>query len=383
MPADGLTASVSKKALGGAVAGSLRARWKRYAGELEAADRQNRQKHGGRAPDFGDPMVALAGIGAAVEKLAGVLESSKHAKLSLVPHDDRVEGRLELEPEPGGKAAASISEMAIGDLAPLLALPRAMDLVVVNRTTSAGRAESAESLVEGASRLFGDRLSAADRKRVEQVAGDLAAGRGDVAAYGLHSRDGKTSLVYRGPVADEKRFLAGIKGAIDLLELRAVSEPVKQFVGEIATKQGTREIEGVGKVNRLALTLKPSAMRTAQGGAPVVIGQRDFELVWLVKDGVGHAAISSDPTLAMIDLIGAQGEHTLTSDRSVAASVARVGGSASFTLYAQPLRLGLGHSMKSSAPLVVALGKTGSTGFVKLDADGAALKALVQRFARF
>jgi hypothetical protein len=124
-------------------------------------------------------------------------------------------------------------------------------------------------------------------------------------------------------------------------------------------------------------------MRTAQGGAPVVIGQRDFELVWLVKDGVGHAAISSDPTLAMIDLIGAQGEHTLTSDRSVAASVARVGGSASFTLYAQPLRLGLGHSMKSSAPLVVALGKTGSTGFVKLDADGAALKALVQRFARF
>jgi hypothetical protein len=383
MPSEGIVATFSKKGLATSVAGRLRARWKAYAGELQTADRKNRDLHGGRAPDFGDPMVALAGVGSAVERLALVLESSKQAKLTLVPRDDRLEAKLDVEPEPGGAAAKAIADMTVGDLAPLLVLPRAMDVVIVNRTTAASREESARSLVEGANKLFGDRLSAADGKRIEKVLTDLAQARGDDASYGLHSKDGKTSLVFRGTVSDEQKFATGVKGAIELLRLRAISEPVKQFVGEVTTKSGTREIPGVGKVSQTKLSLKPSPMRTPAGGGAVTMGPRDFELVWLVKDGVGYAALSSDPSVAIVDLVSATGETALGADRGVRTSVERGGGSTTFAVYAQPLRLGLGHSMKGSAPVFIGLGKTGTNGWLRLDADGAALKAIVSRFVRF
>jgi hypothetical protein len=114
----------------------------------------------------------------------------------------------------------------------------------------------------------------------------------------------------------------------------------------------------------------------------VSVGPRTFELLWLVKDGVGYAALSAEPSPALIDLVTAKDAATLRSDAATQSAVDRIGAGTSFALFVQPLQLGLGSSMKSSAPVVMALGKDGSNGWLRLDADRAAVRAIVQRFVR-
>jgi hypothetical protein len=381
MPAEGIVAVVPKQALSGPLPSRLRARWKAYAAELTAADRESRDKRGGRAPDFGDPMVALAGVGSGIESFAAALESSKRVRLVITPLDDRLDAKLTLEAEPGGKAALALQEMAVGDLSPLLALPTGMDLAIFNRTTEASREQSASSFAEGLAKLFGDRLAEPDRKKVDKVVQDLALGRGDEAIYGLHSKDGRTSLVFRGSVKDPKKFADGVNGAVDLLKLRAVSEPLEQFIGKLAVKQSSAELTGIeGKVQRVMLTLGPS-----KGVGPsreVAVGPRSFELLWLVKDGVGHAALSTEPSSALVDLLTASGTGTLGADAATKAAAERAGAGGSLSLFVQPLRLGLGSTAKSSAPLLMVLGKDASAGWLRIEADRDAVKAIVQRFVR-
>lgn len=384
LPAEGIVANVPKKALSGPLAKKVRARWKAFSTELEQQDRKNREQRGGRAPDFGDPLVALRGVGAAVEGIAKALESSRHGRLVVLPRDDRLEARLELETEPGGDAARALEQMAVGDLAPLLALPLGMDAVVVNRTTAAGREESARSLAEGAASLFGDRLKAADKKKLEQVALDLAAGRGDVASYGLLAKNERTTLVYRGTVADEKRFAQGVRGLLELAKVPALAEPVRQFVGDVSVTQSTAQVPGVdAKVQRARIKIEPSPMRKVQAGGRIQVGPKELELLWFVENGVAYLALSSDPAAALVDLATASGDGTLAGDASSRGSVQRIGAGSSFALYAQPSRLGIGTSRKTSTPLLVTLGKSNATGWVRLDADRAAVQALVSRFARF
>jgi hypothetical protein len=383
MPVEGVVVQVPKKGLAGPFAGLMRARWKTYRAELEATDRANRQQHGGRAPDFGDPMVALGGVGAIVEGLAGALETSKQAKLVVTPLDERLEAKLELETEPGGKAASALAQMPVGDLAPLLALPKGMDLAIFNRTTREGREESAKTLADGIARLFGDRIGAGDKKKLEQVVNDLAVGRGDEASYGLLSTSERMALVFRGKVADEKRFESGIKGALDLLKLRALAEPVKQFAGEVSLKHGSVEVPGIdAKVQRATLTLKPTAMPPPGAPKDATPTTRTFELLWFIKDGDGYAALSTEAQPVLAQLVTTSAASSLDSDALTKAAAKRVGSNASFTLFAQPLDLGMG-SMKSSAPLVIALGKNGTNGWLRADADRAAVRGLVQRFMKF
>jgi hypothetical protein len=382
MPSDGIVAVVPKQALAGPVPSRLRARWKAYAAELVAADRKNREKHGGRAPDFGDPMVALAGVASGVESLAAAFESSKRARLVLTPLDERLDAKVTLEAEPGGKAAQALQDMPAGDLAPLLASPIGMDAAIFNRTTEPSRQESATSFVEGVAKLFGDRLSEQEKKKLDKVMRDLALGRGDDATYGLLSKDGHTSLIFRGTVKDPKKFADGVNGAVDLLKLKAISEPLKQFVGKLSVKQSTAEIAGIdGRVQRAALTLEPSAMGAA-ARREVAIGPRSFELLWLVKDGMGFVTLSAESSSSLVDLVTASGAGTLAGDPATKAAAERTGAGTSFSVLVQPLRLGLGGPGKNSAPLLMALGKDGAVGWLRVEADKAAVKAIVQRFVK-
>ena len=385
MPAEGLSAQISKKALAGPLAKAVRARWKAYASELEAQDRKNREKHGGRAPDFGDPLVALRGVGAAVDAVAAALESSKGGKLAVLPRDDRLEAKLEIEAEPGGKAAETIRDMAVGSLAPLLVLPNDVHFAIVNHTSAAGREESARSFADGAANLLGDRLSEAHKKKIQAVFSDLAKGRGDDASYGLYSKNDKTALVYRGSVADAKLFASGLAGLFGLLDLPAVKEPVRQFVGSISQKRGTVDVPGIeGKVQRYSFELAPSPINAGPQGAggAVQVGPKRFELLWFIKDGVAYAALSSEASAALVDLATASGAATIAGNAPAKGMIDRSGGETTFAVYAQPTKIGIGSSQKSSAPLLVSVGRKGQSGWLRFDADRAAVQGLMQRFGR-
>jgi hypothetical protein len=375
--ADGLIGTLEGASLKGPIASTLRNRWKRVASELDAADRKKREQEGGRAPDFGDPKVALGKIGSTVEELIASIESSRRGRVSLVPLADRLDARIELEAEPGGALARALEGMVIGDLEPLLAMPNSTDLALFDRTSPEAREQSARSLAEGMAALLGERLAEPDRKRIARVTEELAKGRGDTSTYALLSTGDKSHLVYSGAAADPKRLNQGIEGLLELPKLRGVADPLREFIGELSVKRGTAEVSGLdGKAQRATITIKPK--KEDKPGAKPDKQPKTYELYWVMAGDRLHAALSEDPAPALAELANARGSNTLGVEPRTAAAAKRIGGAAGFALFADPVAFMAG-KQKASAPLLLVLGKEGNVGWLRLDADRAAVQVLAGR----
>lgn len=379
-----VSVTLDKRALSGPIATAIRDAWKEKQAELSKLDDQNRQKHGGRTPDFGDPAAALAGLSSAVETLIKVLETSSTGRVALVPHGDRLEAWVELDAEPGGAAAEILGGFSVGDAEPILALPELTPIVILTRTTPATREASAKSMGEGLGRLFGDRLTAGDKDKVKGVLDKLAQGRGDWETYAVYLDQGKGGLVYRAAVSDPKAFDAGAKDLFKLTSVKALAEPLRQFAGETTLKQSSAQIPGVpGTTQRTLIGLKPSPMRAAGDKTGKVSTEaQNLELLWTLKDGraLGAASLDAVPILGALVAAEVEGKSTHKADAKVAGALGRVR-DASFVVLVQPLKLATGAALMQSSPVVVSLGKKDKTGFVRVEADQAALESLLKTIA--
>jgi hypothetical protein len=274
--------------------------------------------------------------------------------------------------------------LSVGGADEILALPSDVSLAILARTSAASREKTAKSTAEGVSDLFKDRLTQADKKLVETTLGDLARGRGDWETYGLLLKEGKGGLLYRAGVTDWKALDAGAKGLLKLLSVRAFAEPLHQFVGDVTVKQSTAEIAGVpGKTNRALLSLKPSPMpKTAEPGAVAMTGSRAIEILWSNQNDEALGALSFEAAPVLVQVLSAESDKAKThaADAKVAAAAKRVGKEAAFVILVQPNRLGVAGmaSLQGQAPVFLSVGRTGTTGWVKLDADRGATEALVK-----
>jgi len=394
-PAEPIRIDLKKAALTGPIAKRAREAWSRVKGELEQKDQSNRTQHGGRAPDFGDPAAALSGANSAVEGLIAVLESSASGRIVIEPFPDRLDARVELEAEKSGAAQEMLSTLATGDAAPLLVLPNTVPVAVLVRTTPASRQSSAKTLAKGVADLFGDRMAAPERQKIEETLGQLASGRGDWETYGLLIDGEKGGLVYRGAIADAKAFDSGAKAFLRFPTLKPFSEPMRQFIGGVEVKQSTADIPGIpGKPQRTLLTVKPAAMRTigddaakSPTGAKTAKAPGEtqtIEALWTEKDGVIYGVMSTDAVPAFVAIVTAPDEAKKThgADAHVTTAVKRVK-DASFVLLVQPLRLNLGQSatLTPNSPVIASFGKTGQSLWLRLDADRLALEELVKKWA--
>lgn len=378
MPPESITVTANKKALAGPIAKLVRSRWEATKKDLEAADRDNRQKHGGRAPDFGDPAVAVAGISGSIERFLAVLGSTESARLTLVARDGALDVRVDATPAPGGAARELASSFVVGDAKPLLALPKGAALLVLTRSDAAGRKESAQSMASGLGRLLGDRMTEADRKKVEDALTRLAAGRGDWATYGVAPMAG--ALVHRGAVSDAKAFDSGLKATVALANLRAFKEPLRQYVGDFTLTQSRATIVGFDAVERSLFTIKPSPMRGAAQPKEADLTPRPLELLWTHKDGVTHAVLGSDAVPVLGPLVAPESpEATWASLPKARQLVERAGADVSFAVMVQPLALGVGRSVvgSSASPMLLSIGQKSGRPFLRLDADGPAVQALI------
>lgn len=382
-PAPGAVLVVPKEALRGALAKEVRARWKRVEASLAAKDRENRAKHGGRAPDFGDPAAALSVMSGSVGDWVKMLEEVESAQVQLAGKGDSIQLRLTVDPGASKPLSEWISGLSLGDARPLLALPRRSALGVLTRSTEEQRGASAKSTAAALGRLFGDRLKAPEQEKIEAALGDLARARGDEALFGL-SLGATQGVVFRGPAGDRKAFDSAMKGMVGLLRMNAFREPLRQFVGDYDLKQSTTKIVGLdAPVQRVLLSVKPSAMRRAkdpQGELPAT--PQPVEALWTQNAEHTYGALAVDAPPLLIDLVAGEANKTWETVPGLATRLDKLGNQAGFFVVVRPAPL-LGQDLLD-APGVVSLsaGRAGTQAVVDLSVDQAALAVIAQKAMR-
>lgn len=286
-----LTLVAKKDALVGPAARALRSEWKTRMKWLQERDQAARLAHGGAAPDFADPAAVVAAADGAVDGIAALLESASEARFVLDARNDRLELGATLAPEAGGAADAFARSLTVGDAAPVLALASDAAVALMLRgdvSPVAGPEGGAES---GLVALLGDRLSAADKKRVTAIRADLDAGRGALSIAGLVPGEHFT-VVVTGDTVDAVALERGIKGALGLLSVPALRQPAERLLGKLTLKNGTTQVVGLeGKVQRVTL-----ALAAPTPGAPA---PRPLDLLWHVSGQRWVCALGGDPAPAL------------------------------------------------------------------------------------
>jgi hypothetical protein len=376
-PSEPIVLTARQPALAGPVAKQLQRLWREQASELKTLDQKNRQDRGGRTPDFGDPLAALNGVGASVDTLVELLKSARELRVVLEPLDDGLELRAELTPGQDGPAAEVVRELVVGGVEPLLTLPKNTLFGVLSRGSSSQREESAKSMSTRLRALFAERLSDGDKALIDETFAQLARGRGDFAAYGLVECNGGVCAVMRGAAGDVSAFNSGVKSLLKFPRIRAFSEPLRQFVGEITVRPSSTSVPGLpGRIDRAALTVKPARMRGAGGGHADV---ETFELLWRADSELVYAAAGRDAAPALVELTQGTKERSLASDALVS-EAARRAGPVSFAAVVRPLAFTVSEDkeLDRAAPIFISVGREGAGMRVRARAARAVVRGLLQ-----
>lgn len=355
-----VVAQVPASALSGPIASRLRAQWTEAREWLEKADRDERDRHGGRAPDFGDPRAIIASLDAMMQRRIELVAQGRGARLEADAGEDDVHFDMHLEPGPAEAGADLVAAMRTGDEKPIANLPSDTLLAFLSRSDAAMRAEDAADAKAALEGALGDKAKGDDRKAIERALDDWTAARGDwmTAALGWGDERG---LWFRAPSTD-----AGPKAFrewIDLARRPALGDPLRAIL-----QLGPPTVAPVSVPDVTDASL---ATFLAAKGPPLGIawGMQDGELLAAAGE---HAA----------KLLGIQASPParLGDDARVGAALGALGNDASFTLVAQPLRLeaALAASHAASAALVFAWGRRGSDAWARLDAADELLRELVR-----
>lgn len=377
VPKDGDLVAVANGAGVKVVAARGRETWDAWKKEREADDAAMRQKHGGSAPDFGDPSEALAHFDQKnVSRLFGILNDLDEARLVATVDGGFVHVRLSMKPAPGtGVAAQEIGAMTIGDATPLLALPAASPIALLTRDSAAARAASAADESEALAKVFGGRLAAADKGKIDAALSAWAKGRGDwLTAFAVWSKDTHAAVV-RGAVADAAVLDEAVGSFLGLSQIPAIAEPLASFAGEMKlsrpVKQGAlRTVHVSRKEPKLKLAGSNDSKSAGAKGEPT---PDDVDVVWTVNDEGLLAAAGRDAKGAL-GALSAKGDKTLGDVPEIAKLGAGLGGDISFALLVQPMHLvatavGKDDVKPQVAPVLFAYGRTGPDGWFELDAS--------------
>ena len=228
LPSKALALIVPKAALAGALSNAIRQAWQARRTELEAADKRAREAHGGRPPDFADPAAVIGAVDALIQHALSVLASADQLEMGAGAASDALKIKLELTPTPGGAAEALAQSMKVGSVEALRKLPLATRAaLLLHNEVVASRDEQAG---QGMLRLFGDRLSADESKRMKAVFTEWEAARGEISLYGAVSEP-VPAIVFFSQVRDAQKFQKSARGAFDLLKLPSISGSLRELAG--------------------------------------------------------------------------------------------------------------------------------------------------------
>jgi hypothetical protein len=382
-PAPSCTAAVvavaAREALSGPLSARAHATWNDARAWLKERDDDARSRHGGRAPDFGDPAEVLSSLDAIVGRKIALVADAEQARLEIDAGDDDVHADLFVEPRRGGAgdagAEAIVAAMHPGDARPLADVSADAVIAMMTRDEAAARADDARDEAASVARILGARLRPDDAKAVGDAFDAWARARGDWVTVGVAWGRAR-ALWLTTPAADGPAATQAVRGIVELGRRAGFTEPLAGLLHVRPPTLGQVDLAGLGKADSAVLApVAANGDKADRGGAPpAAIG-----VAWAAQDGnlVVAAAEDAPKTLAA----EAHPSTRLGDDPRAARAVAALDGAASFVLLAQPLRLDPARVSAPSAPALFAAGRRDAAAWVHLDLADPLLRELASALA--
>jgi hypothetical protein len=347
-----LVAAVPATALAGPVSAGLASQWKDVRAWLSARDEEERGRHGGRAPDFGDPQPILEGIDAMVSRRLALVAKARSASVEVDVGDDDVRVDLRLRPGAEDAGADIVSAMHGGDTRPLSALPASAAIGLLLRGDAVERTDDAREIAEVVTRALGSRARADDSRALTSAIEDWAHGRGDWLAAGVVWNDA-VGLSLRTPDREGEAAKA-LRSIVDLTRRSTIGDPLRHAFGGGAGEPIVAAANVSGVVDATVAAFGP----TKSPAVRLAWGSHDGDMLLA---GGEHA----EQELARL----ASPERRLGDDPRVSRALAALGSDASLTLIVWPFRLDRVRAMTDAAraPAVLAVGRRGSDVWAHVD----------------
>jgi hypothetical protein len=342
-------------AVAGPVATRLTAAWAATRAWLLDSARTEREAHGGRAPDFTDPVAIVDTVDAVVNDCVGRLVRAGELRIEGDARDDDL--RVYVRATPGAASVdlgdGGLSEDGLGDTRPLAELPSDAPLAVLVRSGLAQRTAFARELSMTVAHLL-----ASDGPRFEAAMGAATLGwaqaTGDWMTLSLTGDGGLTgpALWVRTPVASDSSTKASAPRAVRDLFALSKRSPLRTLL-EGAFHVGPAVFgPDVGGVSSATF----SRVDSAKGpNGPKGDASGSSGAAWSVDGDRLSLVVGPEPFRRMTQA-AASASPTQADDPRTARVLSAVGEGVAWALLAQPLRFGRMGAAAPSAPFVVAGG---------------------------
>jgi hypothetical protein len=378
LPDEDLVATLGQSALAGPISARLKTLWHAWKKDREADDVRLREKHGGSAPDFGDPAEALADMDAKASRFFAVLGDFEEARVSIAigrgePETaERYRTLVTLKPRAAGPAKEELATMTAAGLEPLLELPQASAIAFLTRDTKSARETSAASQVEALGKVLGGRLAASDKAKIENAFRSFARGRGDWIAGAIVAGVPRSAVV-RGSVSDPGELDQSVFAMLDLLGVRALAEPIGNWIGDLKIS-GVAEAKsaGEGTPRIVHAVRRPPKVKRPRDKSVKSHESDAFDIGWWIGKELFAGAAGHDAKQLLASLEKPEEGATLARVAYLKSAKARLGSSVAFALLVDFARLGAaGSNADEDATVLLTYGKdAGASGhaFIELEA---------------
>ena len=221
-----VVADVPPAALAGPVSAWLGARWAQTRAWLASSDDEQRAKHGGRAPDFGDPRPIVDALDGMVTRRLALLAGARGAHVVVDAGEDEVHVELAVTPGSDEAGASPLATMTPGDTAPLAPAPADAALTLLVRDDPASRAEDAAAFEATLAKALGDRLHDDDSRAIHAATSEWVHARGDwwTAALAWGPADPSRGVWLRTPAASADASSRAVRELVDLSHRRPLAD---------------------------------------------------------------------------------------------------------------------------------------------------------------
>ncbi|WP_434045680.1 MULTISPECIES: hypothetical protein [Sorangium] len=360
-----------------------------------------------RGPD-GAPRPTAVPLAPAIEGALAMLGDLERARVTLVL-DENAHLRVSGTPKAGGGPASKAStDLAVGDVKPLLELPADALAGIVVRDRAASRAENVPKLVDALAGLVDGGLPPAERERLGAVIRAASDARGDWFAGGLRFNEAGPTAFVRAAVGDRAKLETAVQDLLGMAEIQPVKAALQREGLRMST--GKAELPQLeGEVRRVRFEQTAAAGQPGAGQPPARKGPAGpgasadkrgagapgasqppptIELLYIVRDDGLFASVGNDPSAGLRSVVAAPQGERLGGVPAMNAALAPLGSDIAFAMVVDPLRLvasRLGQpGAGDPAPVVIAAGAAPAAAgapaalWARADIAAAAIRELIR-----
>jgi hypothetical protein len=377
-------AIVSHRALVGPVSAYLSSRWEAGRAWLLEQGAAERDRHGGRRPDFGDPEAIVSTLEAASRRRLASLADAREVRVEgeagaddltvdvhAVMGDASASVMGDASASVMGDASASVmgdasASTPLGDASPLRNVPSDAPLALLVRDGPEERAMASHDATVAFAQALGSRLGDGDVQAIGAALGDWARGRGDWMSIGVAPEGG---LWVRAPAVREEEASRGVREVLELSRVPALRAPLADWFRRLPVVFGPKAA---------AASMATTATFAATGDPA---GRSPLGVAWEAFAGEVTIGVGARPLDRLADVTSPRARWG--DDARMARVLAGLGALTTFAVVAQPLRFDSAARSTASAPLALAWGRQGPDPCARIDIADELLVAGVRFGAGF